>query len=124
MASYEKKRMAKKYVKIPAVWHTRIKKEPKSILKSLFERSLKNEFVKSNEELVIANYLFTNKFNYDLFSLQWNFPSNLKQALRDTNNVFINYFVYRLIDLNRRRIYFEQQSYLWSSKKRNIRYKY
>lgn len=44
-----------------------------------------------NGDNTVANYLFTNNFNYDLFSLQWNFPSNLKQALRDTNNVFINY---------------------------------
>ena len=44
-----------------------------------------------NGDNTVANYLFQNNFNYDLFSLEWNFPSNLKQALRDTNNVFINY---------------------------------
>ena len=50
------------------------------------------EYVKlCDGDTTVASYLFTNKFNYDLFSLQWNFPTNLKQALRDTNNVFIDY---------------------------------
>lgn len=44
-----------------------------------------------NGDNTIANYLFTNKFNYDLFSLNWTFPENMKQALRDTNSIFIQY---------------------------------
>lgn len=39
----------------------------------------------------LAGYLFNNDFNYDLINLDWKFPTSLKQALRDTNNVFINY---------------------------------
>jgi len=50
------------------------------------------EYVKlCNGDNTLASYLFNNKFNYDLINLQWNFPSNLKQALRDTNNVFIDF---------------------------------
>ena len=50
------------------------------------------EYVKlCNGDNTIANYLFTNKFNYDLFSLNWTFPENMKQALRDTNSIFIQY---------------------------------
>lgn len=50
------------------------------------------EYVKlCGGDSTLASYLFNNNFNYDLFSLQWNFPTNLKQALRDTNNVFLDY---------------------------------
>lgn len=44
-----------------------------------------------NGDNTVASYLFHNNFNYDLFSLNWSFPANMKQALRDTNNIFIQY---------------------------------
>lgn len=42
-----------------------------------------------NGDKTLAGYLFNNQFNYNLFDLKWEFPNGMKQALRDTNNVFI-----------------------------------
>lgn len=42
-----------------------------------------------NGDRTLAGYLFNNEFNYNLFDLKWEFPAGMKQALRDTNNIFL-----------------------------------
>lgn len=42
-----------------------------------------------NGDKTLAGYLFNNEFEYNLFDFKWEFPVGMKQALRDTNNIFI-----------------------------------
>jgi transketolase, bacterial and yeast len=42
-----------------------------------------------NGDKTLAGYLFNNDFNYDVFDIKWEFPSGMKQSLRDTNTIFV-----------------------------------
>lgn len=37
----------------------------------------------------VAGYLFNNEFDYSLFDFDWGFTPGMRQALRDTNNLFV-----------------------------------
>ena len=43
-----------------------------------------NDELKGNKASI--NYLFNTNYNLDLINYDWNFPNNLKEATRDTNN--------------------------------------
>lgn len=40
----------------------------------------------------LVRYMFNNDFDYNLFDINWNFEMNKKEATRDSNNLFIDFF--------------------------------
>ncbi len=55
--------------------------------------NLYNAFVgrKCSGDKTLASYLFSNKFNYDLLSLEWPMDAHQKEATRDSNTMFLKY---------------------------------
>ncbi len=47
---------------------------------------------KCDGDKTLAHYMFDNDFKYNLFNVDWDFESHKREATRDSNKMFIDYF--------------------------------